>query len=422
MFALVDVNCFYASCETVFRPDLKGKPVVVLSNNDGCVIARSAEAKKAGIKMGAPYFKMREALTHHNVQVFSSNYALYADMSLRVMTILEEMAPSVEIYSIDEAFMDLTGVQHCMALESFGHQVRERIRKETHLTVGVGIAQTKTLAKLANFAAKKWSKTGGIVDLSDPERQKKLLALVDVAEVWGVGHRIGKRLNAMGITTAKDLACQSTESIRKQFSVVLERTVRELRGESCLELESVIPDKQQIMCSRSFGSRISSYDQMREAVCAYAERAAEKLRRDNQYCRQVGVFVRTSPHATDEPFYGNQSTGQLLIPTQDTRDIVGVAMACLDNIWIEGHRYMKAGIVLGDFFSHGVAQLDLFDEHQPRRNSEELMTLIDKINKSGSGKLWFAGQGINKAWAMKREMLSPAYTTRVTDLPVAAVK
>lgn len=271
------------------------------------------------------------------------------------MTILEEMAPSVEIYSIDEAFMELTGVQNCMALETFGH-------------------------------------------------------------------RIGKRLNAMGVMTANDLADQSTEAIRKQFSVVMARTVRELRGESCLELESVTPDKQQIMCSRSFGSRISDYDQMREAVCAYAERAAEQLRRENQYCRQVGVLVRTSPHATDEPFYGNQSMEQLLIPTQDTRDIIRVAMAYLDNIWIEGHCYMKAGIVLGDFFSQGVAQLDLFDEHQPHRNSEELMKLIDEMNKSGSGKLWFAGQGINKGWSMKREMLSPAYTTRITDLPGVALK
>lgn len=422
MFALVDVNCFYASCETVFRPDLKGKPVVVLSNNDGCVIARSAEAKKLSIKMGAPYFKMREELMRHAVQVFSSNYALYADMSHRVMTILEEMAPSVEIYSIDEAFMDLTGVQNAVALETFGQQVRERIRKETHLTVGVGIAPTKTLAKLANFAAKKWTKTGGIVDLSNPERQRKLLALINVADVWGVGHRISKRLNAMGVMTAKDLAEQSTDLIRRQFSVVMERTVRELRGESCLDLEPDEPDKQQIMCSRSFGYRISDYHQMREAVCAYAERAAEKLRREKQYCRQVGVFVRTSPHAADEPFYGNQSTAQLLIPTHDTRDIIRVAMACLDNIWIEGHRYMKAGIVLTDFFSQGVAQLDLFDEHQPRRNSEELMQLIDRINTRGSGKLWFAGQGVNKAWAMKRDMLSPAYTTRVTDLPVAALK
>ncbi|MGK3141213.1 translesion error-prone DNA polymerase V subunit UmuC [Pantoea sp. C2G6] len=419
MFALVDVNSFYASCETVFRPDLKGKPVVVLSNNDGCVIARSAEAKAIGIKMGAPYFKMREELTRHAVQVFSSNYALYADMSHRVMTILEEMAPSVEIYSIDEAFLDLTGVENCMALESFGQQVKARVHKEAHLTVGVGIAQTKTLAKLANFAAKKWRKTGGVVDLSDPVRQKKLLGLIEVAEVWGVGRRLSQRLNAMGIMTAKDLADQRPDTIRKQFSVVLERTVRELRGESCLELALLTPVKQQIICSRSFGSRISDYGQMREAICAYAERAAEKLRREKQYCRQVGVFVRTSPHAAGEIFYGNQSTGQLLIPTHDTRDIIRVAVACLDNIWMEGHRYMKAGIVLGDFFSHGVAQLDLFDAYQPRRGSEVLMQLVDTLNQSGRGKLWFAGQGINKEWAMKRDMLSPAYTTRLSDIPVA---
>jgi len=422
MFALVDVNSFYASCETVFRPDLRGKPVVVLSNNDGCVIARSAGAKRAGIKMGAPYFKMREELTRHAVQVFSSNYALYADMSHRVMTILEEMAPSVEIYSIDEAFMDLTGVRNCMVLETFAHQVQQRVLKETHLTVGVGIAPTKTLAKLANFAAKKWSKTGGIVDLSNRERQKKLLALTDVADVWGVGGRIAKRLNAMGIETAQDLAAQSTWTLRKHFNVVLERTVRELRGEPCLEMEEFTPVKQQIMCSRSFGSRISDYSQMRQAICAYAERAAEKLRKEKQYCRQVGVFIRTSPHASGETFYGNQSTGQLLTPTQDTRDIIRVAMACLDNIWIEGHRYMKAGILLGDFFSQGIAQLNLFDEVSPRPDSEVLMQLIDSINQSGRGKLWFAGQGIHKEWAMKRDMLSPAYTTRLSDLPVAVVK
>ncbi|MHA6311186.1 translesion error-prone DNA polymerase V subunit UmuC [Pantoea sp. S-LA4] len=422
MFALVDVNSFYASCETVFRPDLRGKPVVVLSNNDGCVIARSAEAKRVGIKMGAPYFKMREELTRHAVQVFSSNYALYADMSHRVMTILEEMAPSVEIYSIDEAFMDLTGVRNCMALETFAHQVRQRVLKETHLTVGVGIAPTKTLAKLANFAAKKWSKTGGIVDLSNRERQEKLLALTDVTDVWGVGGRIAKRLKAMGIETARDLAAQSTWTIRKHFNVVLERTVRELRGEPCLEMEEFVPVKQQIMCSRSFGSRISDYQQMRQAICAYAERAAEKLRQEKQYCRQVGVFVRTSPHAAGETFYGNQSTGQLLTPTHDTRDIIRVAMTCLDNIWIEGHRYMKAGILLGDFFSQGVAQLNLFDEVAPRPDSEVLMQLVDSINQSGRGKLWFAGQGIHKEWAMKREMLSPAYTTRLSDLPIAVVK
>ncbi|WP_337023245.1 MULTISPECIES: translesion error-prone DNA polymerase V subunit UmuC [unclassified Pantoea] len=419
MFALVDVNSFYASCETVFRPDLKGKPVIVLSNNDGCVIARSAEAKKLDIGMGGPYFKIKDVLRRHNVHVFSSNYALYADMSLRVMTILEEMAPAVEIYSIDEAFMNLTGVRNCRVLEEFGREIQQRVKRETHLAVGVGIAPTKTLAKLANHAAKKWSKTGGVLDLSNLERQKKLMALVDVADVWGVGRRISKKLNAMGINTALDLSEQSTWVIRKHFNVVLERTVRELRGEPCLELEEFAPVKQQIVCSRSFAGRITEYADMREAVCNYAVRAAEKLRGERQYCRQIGVFIRTSPHAEGEIFYGNQAIIKVLTPTNDSRDIIRVATEALDRIWREGCRYMKAGVMLGDFFSQGVAQLNLFDDIQPQANSETLMQVIDGINQSGKGKLWFAGQGIQKSWAMKREMLSPAYTTRYADLPVA---
>lgn len=418
MFALVDVNSFYASCETVFRPDLRGKPVVVLSNNDGCVIARSAEAKALQIPMGAPYFKLKNEFRRHNVQVFSSNYALYADMSNRVMTTLEDMAPAVEIYSIDEAFMCLDGMQRLTSLDDLGRKVRARIKQETHLTVGVGIAQTKTLAKLANHAAKKWSKTGGVLDLSNIDRQKKLLALVPVEDVWGVGRRISKKLNAMGITTAKDLAEQSTYIIRKHFNVVLERTVRELRGEPCLELEEFAPTKQQIVCSRSFGSRITEYMDMRQAVCAFAERAAEKLRKERQYCKQIAVFVRTSPHAEGEVFYGNQANGKLLTPSNDTRDIIRVAMDALDQIWLDGHRYMKAGVMLGDFFSQGVSQLNLFDEYRPQPNSEALMRVVDGLNQSGKANLFFAGQGIEKSWAMKREMLSPSYTTKFSDFPV----
>jgi len=419
MFALVDVNNFYCGCETVFRPDLRGKPVLVLSNNDGCVIARNAEVKKLEIPMGAPYFKLKDEIRRHKIHVFSSNYALYADMSNRVMTTLEQMAPSVEVYSIDEAFMDLTGLRNCRVLEDFGREVRETIKRNTHLTVGVGIAQTKTLAKLANYAAKKWKQTGGVVDLSNIDRQRKLMALVPVEEVWGVGRRISKKLNAMGIITAKDLSEQSTYIIRKHFNVVLERTVRELRGEPCLDLEEFAPTKQQIVCSRSFGSRITEYMDMRQAVCSYAERAAEKLRRERQYCRQVAVFVRTSPHAEGEVFYGNQAMGRLLTPSNDTRDIIRVAMQGLDHIWRDGCRYMKAGVMLGDFYSQGVSQLNLFDEFKPQANSESLMRVVDGLNQSGKGKLWFAGQGIQKSWEMKREMLSPAYTTRLSDLPVA---
>lgn len=417
MFALVDVNSFYTSCETVFRPDLRGRPVVVVSNNDGCVISRSAEAKALGIKMGEPYFKIKQDLQRRQVQVFSSNYALYADLSHRVMTILAELAPSTEIYSIDEAFMDLSGVSNCMALEAFGREVRQQVLKATGLTVGVGIAPTKTLAKLANYAAKKWRKTGGVVDLSDAARQRRLLPLVPVEEVWGIGRRVGKRLQLMGIKNALELADSSIPTIRKHFSVVMERTVRELRGESCLAIEELAPTKQQIVCSRSFGHRVTDYNDMHEAICAWAERAAEKLRKENQYCRFISVFIRTSPH--DDSTYNNQASGRLLLPSNDTRDIIRVATEALGRIWREGERYIKAGVMLSDFYSEGVAQLDLFAETQPKANSAALMKAIDALNQSGKGKIWFAGQGIEKSWSMKREMLSPAWTTRYSDLPVA---
>lgn len=419
MFALVDVNSFYASCETIFRPDLQGRPVVVLSNNDGCIIARSAEAKKLGIKMGDPYFKCKDYFRQKGVVCFSSNYELYADMSNRVMTTLEEMCPRVEIYSIDEAFCDLTGVRNCRVLEEFGRELKDTVYRNTRLPVGVGIAQTKTLAKLANHAAKTWKATGGVVDLSNVERQRKLMALLPVDEVWGVGRRISKKLEAMGIKTVLQLADTDIRFIRKHFNVVLERTVRELRGEPCLGLEEFALVKQEIVCSRSFGERITDYHEMRQAICLYASRAAEKLRGEHQYCRFITAFVKTSPFALSEPYYGNSTSVKLLTPTQDSRDIITAATKCLDAIWRDGHRYQKAGVMLGDFYSQGVAQLNLFDDNAPRQNSEKLMEVLDHLNaKDGRGTLYFAGQGIQTAWQMKREMLSPRYTTRFSDLPV----
>lgn len=418
MFALVDVNNFYASCETLFRPDLQGKPVVVVSNNDGCIISRSREAKKLGIDMAAPYFKIKDELYRQRVTVFSSNYALYADLSNRVMSTLAEITPSVELYSIDEAFIDLSGVSNCISLEAFGHQIRNQILKNTGLTTGVGIAPTKTLAKVANYAAKRWARAGGVVDISSRERQRKLLFHVPIHEVWGVGRRISKKLALMGIENALQLADSSTWVIRKHFNVVLERTVRELRGESCLAFDEFPPTKQQIICSRSFGKRITQYSDMHQAICAYAERAAEKLRAEHQFCRFISVFIRTSPHADNRIYYGNQASVTLMTPTNDTRDIIRAATSSLDQIWREGHRYMKAGVMLSDFFSSGVAQLNLFDENRPYANSAALMETIDRLNTSGRGSVWFAGQGIEKNWAMKRDMLSPAYTTRYSDLPV----
>ncbi|WP_373638607.1 Y-family DNA polymerase [Klebsiella quasipneumoniae] len=417
MFALCDVNSFYASCETVFRPDLKGRPVVVLSNNDGCVIARSPEAKPF-VKMGEPYFKQKDMFRRHGIIAFSSNYELYADMSNRVMTTLEELSPRCEIYSIDEAFCDLTGVRNCRDLTDFGREIRETVLRRTHLTVGVGIAQTKTLAKLANHAAKQWQRqTGGVVDLSNLERQRKLMALLPVHEVWGVGRRISKKLEAMGIKTVLQLADTDIRFIRKHFNVVLERTVRELRGEPCLGLEEFAPVKQEIVCSRSFGGRITEYHEMRQAICSYASRAAEKLRGEHQYCRFISAFVKTSPFALNEPYYGNNASVKLLTPTQDSRDIITAATKCLDAIWKDGHRYQKAGVMLSDFYSQGVAQLNLFDDNAPRKNSGKLMEVLDHLNaKNGRGSLYFAGQGIQTTWQMKRDMLSPRYTTRFSDL------
>ena len=418
MFALVDVNSFYASCETAFRPDLKGRPVVVLSNNDGCVIARNAEAKTVGVKMGDPYFKQKDLFRRYGVVCFSSNYELYADMSTRVMTTLEALSPRCEIYSIDEAFCDLTGVRNCRVLQEFGQELKDAVYQNTGLAVGVGIAQTKTLAKLANHAAKKWQRqTSGVVDLSNLERQRKLMAALPVDEVWGVGRRISKKLEVMGIKTVLDLADTDIRFIRKHFNVVLERTVRELRGEPCLELEEYAPVKQEIVCSRSFGERISDYDAMRQAICSYASRAAEKLRGEHQYCRFISTFVKTSPFALNEAYYGNSASVKLITPTQDSRDIIAAATRSLDAIWKDGHRYQKAGVMLGDFFSQGIAQLNLFDDNAPRRGSEKLMEVLDHLNaKEGKGALYFAGQGIQQQWAMKREMLSPRYTTRYEDL------
>ncbi|EPH3385809.1 translesion error-prone DNA polymerase V subunit UmuC [Klebsiella oxytoca] len=416
MFALVDVNSFYASCEMVFRPDLRGRPVVVLSNNDGCVIARNHEAKLLEIPMGAPYFKMKSQFERHQMAVFSSNYALYGDMSQRVMTLLEELSPAVYQYSIDEAFVNLSGIHRTEELEAFGRHVRSTLLQCTGLTVGVGIGPTKTLAKLANYAAKRWPKFEGVVDLSLQARQRKLLAKVAVGEIWGVGRRMAKKLNDMGITTALELAEMPASLIRKHFSVVMERTVRELRGESCLEPKEYMPTKQQIISSRSFSQKVSEYGPMREAICSHAVRAAERLRAQHQYCRYVSVFLKTSPFAGNDVYYGNDAGTEIHIPTQDSRDIVAAAVKCLETIWREGHRYQKCGVMLGDFFSRGVAQLGLFDDYRPRANSEQLMEVLDFVNRREKGRLWFAGQGITRSWEMKRHRLSPAYTTRFSDL------
>ncbi|MFD1383563.1 translesion error-prone DNA polymerase V subunit UmuC [Rhodanobacter aciditrophus] len=417
VFALVDCNNFYASCEKLFRPDLKQKPIVVLSNNDGCVIARSKEAKVLGIKMGVPIFQVRDDIIKHDVVCFSSNYALYADMSNRVMTILEEEAPRVEVYSIDEAFLDLTGIGHTLDVLDFGRHVKARVDKHTGITVGIGIAPTKTLAKLANHAAKKYPATGSVVDLTDRARQRRLMALVDVGDVWGVGRRLTEKLKARGIKTALDLADADPKSIRREFSVVLERTVRELNGVSCLELEALAPTKKQILCSRSFGQRITDKSELRQAVAKYVARAGEKLRGEKRLARVIQVFIRTGVFNPNDPQYSNALSVELPYPTDDTRDLLEAADVLFSRIYRAGYRYAKAGVMLTGFFEQGAYQQDFFKGSPERPHSKALMEVLDRINHSGKGTVFFASQGITPQWSMKREHLSPAYTTRWSDLP-----
>lgn len=339
-------------------------------------------------------------------------------MSARMMAILGEMAAGQEVYSIDESFLDVTGIGSLIPLETFGQQMRARIRQETGLIIGVGFGPTKTLAKLANHAAKKWTKTNGVVDLSDRSRQRKLLQLTDVSDVWGIGRRISVRMNQLGIITALQLADSNVSMIRKNFDVITERTVRELNGESCLALEDAPPPKQQIVNSRSFGQRVTHLEDMQQAVVLYATRAAEKLREQDSRCRHISVSIATGRHG-DELQYSNTASCICDYPTNDTRDIIDSALRGLGTIWRDGYRYAKAGVMLGDFYQSGVAQFDMFSEQLPRANADALMAALDNINRSGRGKVWFAGQGAQgSSWQMKREMLSPRYTTRIGDVPV----
>ncbi|MFM5112439.1 translesion error-prone DNA polymerase V subunit UmuC [Aeromonas hydrophila] len=415
--ALVDVNNFYASCERLFRPDLKGRPIVVLSNNDGCVVARSAEAKAIGIKMGVPYFQIRQFFEAMGGIWFSSNYALYGDMSQRVMTILEGMAPAVEIYSIDEAFVELSE-SWAGNLVAYGRQIRERVQQWTGLTVGVGIGPTKTLAKLANYAAKKWPATGGVVDLRDEARRARLMAITPIEEVWGIGRRLTARLESQGIRTVAELVAADPKSLRRQYGVVVERTVQELRGIPCADLEQLAQAKQQIICSRSFGERITQIGPMHQALAGYMERAAEKLRAEGMCCRHVTLFIRTSPFSDKAPYYGNQVSTRLAMPTHDTRALLAQIPALLPRIWRDEQRYQKGGVMLADFTPMGMQQGDLFAGDQQAQRSEALMQVIDKINRGRLGKVYFAARGRDtREWMMKREQLSPRYTTCFNELP-----
>ncbi len=412
-FALIDCNSFYASCERVFRPDLAKVPIVVLSNNDGCVIARSYDAKPF-IKMGEPYFQIKHKLKQHGIVPFSSNYALYGDMSERVMSLIEAMVPAVEVYSIDEAFADLTGIG---GLDALGRQIRAQVLRCTGIPVGVGIAHTKTLAKLANHTAKRLqSQTGGVVNITDPVKRDWVLRNTDVAEVWGVGRKMKLHLDAMGIKSAMDLAKADPWTLRKNFSVVIEKTARELGGMPCLELDEPDPPKQEICCSRMFGKRLTELPPIKEAVATYMMRASEKLRAQNSLCKKVRVCIRTGMFNPEEAKYANGVVVDLLYPTDDVRQLTQAAVGALDRIFRPGFKYSKAEVMLLNLCQRGEYTDDLFNKSQPAE-ATRVMAVLDQINERwGRGTLRSASVPVNPGWGMRREMMSRSYTTRLDQL------
>lgn len=401
--ALIDVNNFYVSCERVFNPKLNNKPVVVLSNNDGCAISRSNEAKALGIKMGEPWFKCQDIARKHDIEGLSSNYALYADMSNRVMAILRDFSPNQEVYSIDECFLDLTGFKDLMA---YGQAMRGRILKWTGLPVCVGIGATKTLAKLANHCAKKMPEFNGVCDFGTLAENdlNALLMSIEVGEVWGVGRRLTSKLLALGIKTAYDLKQADPEYLRQQFSVVMAKTISELNGTVCIELEEIAPPRKQILSSRSFGQPVRDYNSLAEAITLYMSRAAEKLRAQDSVAGLLHVYIRTNPHKPDNPQYANSMTISLPSSTDDTLQLVKTALWVLKRLYKPHYAYAKAGVYLGDLMPRTSAQ--------PTSRSQNLMSTIDQIQaKMGRGTIKLASEGMNYAWKMRSGRKSPNYTT-----------
>ena len=423
-FALVDVNNFYVSCERVFQPRLEGIPVVVLSNNDGCAVARSNEVKALGVKMGTPWFQLQDLARQHGILAFSSNYTLYGDMSNRVSRILRDFCPELEVYSIDESFLRIETVAKLYGgAVAMGQQIRARIRQWTGLPVCVGVGPTKTLAKFANHLAKKHAVFDGVCDLHALTRAQRLgwMQRIDVGEVWGVGSRIRKHLSAMGIDTVLDLRNASPKELRSHFGVVIERTCNELRGISCLELEDMAPSKQQIMCSRSFGKAVETLEELRESVTTYLATAAEKLRRQHSVAGAVYVFVMTNRFKAEEPQYNASITVPLAEPTDDTRVLTHAALKGLDAIYRTGFRYKKAGVLLTLLSDKNSRQSTLFEDPVAREKSARLMAAIDAINHTyGRGTVRCGTSGVAQGWAMRAGNRSPRFTTRWDELPLVS--
>ena len=418
MFALIDCNNFYASCERVFRPDLNHQPIIVLSNNDGCVIARSNESKALGIKMGEPYFNIKAVCKQHNIQVFSSNFALYGDFSERVMSIIESSWPEIEIYSIDEAFLNLSSMPN-QSIEDFCVQLQKKIYQFTGIPTSIGIGETKTLAKVANYIAKK-KLAAPVFTLDDKSFWLKKIA---VGEVWGIGRQWSEKLNTLNIVTAYDLV-SSIALIKNKVNVNVLRTALELRGQFCLDLNACEP-KKSIMSSCSFGEMQTTLSALKEAVSYHCAKAWSKMRKQDACARYLSVSIYGNRFRTELAQYSNTASFKLIHPSDDIRVLTKHSLDCLQHIYKEGFHYKKCGVMLTDFTSKHAQQFDLFSKISPasQENTMRVMNAIEAINKKyGARTMHLASEGIKKPWSMKQESKTPCYTTKWSDLPVVYAK
>jgi len=416
MYALIDCNNFYVSCERVFNSSLEGKPVIVLSNNDGCAISRSNEAKSLGIKMGANFFEIEELVKKHDVQVYSTNFVLYADMSLRVKGLLSQFCPEIEDYSIDESFFDFSGFEHTN-LKNYCTDIVETIKQGTGIPVSIGIAPTKTLAKVANKYAKKYSAYKSVCLIDTEEKRIKALQNFDIGDVWGIGRRHTKRLTTMGIKTAFEFTQLSQTWVRNNMTVTGARTWNELHGIPCIKMELNAPPKQSIMVSRSFGKMIDDYNTVREAVSTYTAMAAAKLRKQKSCAKSALVFIDTNHYRKDLPQYSQHIVIPLPVATNSTQELLFYVLEGLKKIYRSNFFFKKAGVMLMDIISENAVQGNLFDTVD-RNKHHCLMAVLDKMNdKYGRNTLKFACMGNGEAWKIKQERLSPCYTTRISDFP-----
>jgi DNA polymerase V len=419
LFALVDCNNFYASCERVFNPSLNGKPVVVLSNNDGCVIARSNEAKALGIPMGAPAFKYQPVFEKHNIHVFSSNYALYGDMSHRVMNTLSQFTPDVEVYSIDEAFLKFSGFDYYQ-FEDYVRQIKATVDKNTGIPVSIGVAPTKALSKIANKIAKKFAdKTKGVYVMQTEEQRCKALKWIDIDDVWGIGRQHANRLKAKRVFKAYDFTQLPDSWVRKQMSVVGLRLKKELEGKPTLDLEE-IANKKAIATTRSFDNQYRDYNIIRERISSFAISCGEKLRRQNSHCMLVHVFLQTNKFRPDLPQYHCSTVVKTDCPTNSSIDLVKYAIRGLDKLYKSEYYYKKAGVIVMELRPENTEQLSLFSNKNPKHH--QLMQHIDHLNKTiGRHKVKFGSQDLGKVWKMRQERLSKRYSTTIKESIVVKV-